>query len=270
MTSHLGAVGLEAESQEELTTWFKTMLQRAQLIGKRGSTEVVRSEDPSGARVTFELVRGAIEKFLPSYAGQCTTQLQAVRRVNTDVSEARVIDETGEQVTALTIELEERHLLDPLTDVATAHIVALGTDMTAFADAAAFSGSEVSRLGDPEEAGDPPAHYAEMGWEWPPRMAPESFMSTGVFAVGEGATADARLNGTIIESATRTNALTGQSFRVLRVRTAGFEVDVCLADIGPAVSPGMIVGGWAFMVGSLDAWSSTAKPSLWRRLIVRH
>ena len=182
------------------------------------------------------------------------------------------MDEDGEQLTAMTLELEERALLDARLIRGDATVVALAGEFKAFEDADAFSASDSSYLGDPTKAGEPPEHAVAMGWPWPPRYAPESFMSTGVFDAPEAADAYAILNGSVLDSEQRTNEVTGQAFHVLRVHTVGFDVDMCVAaaDITGLIEPGMVVASYAFMVGSLESWSSSASKSLWRRLSNRN
>ena len=230
------------------------MLNDATPLGSRKGLDVLRWEDPSGARVTFELRDGVIDNFMPSFAGRWRTRLDNIRRLSRDVSGADVVDADGEQLTVLTLELEERALLADRVASADAAIIALGTNVEVFEDAAAFAASDSSSLGDPRQSGDPPELVTAMGWPWPPRFAPESFVSTGIFGAPEVATADARLNGTVAGSELRTNSLTGQSFLLARVGTAGFDVDMCISrsDDSDHLGLGMVVGGYVFMVGSLN------------------
>jgi len=109
-----------------------------------------------------------------------------------------------------------------------ASIVALGVDVTVHASAEAFAVSDASLLSDAEQSGQPPAHFVERGWSWPPRMAAELFISYGAFTTGESAEAYARLNGVVRTADVRTVTATGQRFVAARVHGAGFEADVCL------------------------------------------
>jgi hypothetical protein len=84
-------------------------------------------------------------------------------------------------------------------------------------------------------------------------MAPESFVSHG--AAGDPAKADAhaRVTGTVLGAEHRTVSTSGQGFVVARVRTSGFELDMCLAatEHQPPI-PGSVVSGTVFLVGSLE------------------
>lgn len=125
-------------------------------------------------------------------------------------------------------------------------------DVTVHADADQFAASDAGPLNGPEDLErEPPAAYAERGLVWPPRMAPESLVSYGMF--GDQPDAHARLHGVVTQAATRRTALTGQAFHVARVRTVPGEVDVCVAadDHAQAPRPGNVVGGTVFMVASV-------------------
>jgi hypothetical protein len=60
-------------------------------------------------------------------------------------------------------------------------VTALGVSVSVYRDADAFAASTASLVG-PQDADhtEPPAHYAERGWAWPPQMAPQAFISHGV------------------------------------------------------------------------------------------
>src|SRR6266498_1298689 len=101
--------------------------------------------------------------------------------------------------------------------------------MEVHADAAAFDSSVASLLSEPgEDPGEPPPHVVERGLRWPPRMAAESVISYDVFGAREQAQAYARLNASVLRAEQRTVAATGQRFSAARVRTVGFELDLCL------------------------------------------
>ena len=74
---------------------------------------------------------------------------------------------------------------------------------------------------------------------------PADFEPFGAFAEPAQAQAHARLTGTVLKAERRFSWLTGHPFTVAITRTAGFEVDLCLArDEHPTVpAPGAIVTG---------------------------
>lgn len=79
------------------------------------------------------------------------------------------------------------------------------------------------------------------------------------FGPADQAEAYARLHGTVLQAQRRTVAATGQSFIVARVRTVGFDVDLCLPAAGVELpQPGNIVGGQVFLVASIPGLVSAA------------
>jgi hypothetical protein len=131
----------------------------------------------------------------------------------------------------------------------------LGLEVTVHVDEKAFAASPANLVSsqDAADAGPPPAHVVERGWPWPPRMSSESFMSYGVFSP-EDPHAHARLHGTVLRAERHTVAHTGQDFISARVRTVGFEADVCLpGSEHPTVpAPGHILGGTVFLAASME------------------
>jgi hypothetical protein len=145
-------------------------------------------------------------------------------------------------------------------DPSGASVVALGVDVSVHADAEAFGSSDASLLGnDHGDPGDPPAHYVAQGLPWPPRMAAESLISYGVFGPAEQAEAYARLHGTVLHAEPRTVAATGQQFVVARVRTTGFDVDMCLPTVRVPTT-GSIIGGTLFLTASLSFATTATQP----------
>ena len=94
-------------------------------------------------------------------------------------------------------------------------------------------------------------------------------MSNAVFAEPRNADAYARLAGTVLHAERRFVELTGQQFIAARVRTVGFEVDVCLSALDHPFlpEPGQVISGWIFLVASLTRLPAPFKPGRygWRR-----
>ena len=109
---------------------------------------------------------------------------------------------TASQLTAMAFEAEQYRHLHALGHRVSgpARITALGVDVQIYPDADAFAASPGSQL-DPsaDPAQEPPPHYREQGWSWPPRLAAESFISYGVFADPAQARPHARLSGTVLQ-----------------------------------------------------------------------
>ncbi|MEU2610282.1 hypothetical protein ABZ570_01640 [Micromonospora sp. NPDC007271] len=255
MTSNLACVGLGVADRAGMRQLVSLALASAERLGEADGIAVLRWQDPSGARLVLGVRGDEVVDLLPSYAGTPGARLADVRAVNEDVVVADLVDDEGEQVTMLAVELEQRRLLPAATGTVggPAGVVALGVDVTVYADAEAFDASDASRVGDADDPGEPPAHVVAEGWPWPPRMAAESFISYGVFGEPAQAQAYARLNGTVLGARPLTVTATGQRFVAARVRTVGFEADVCLSagDVRELPRPGNVIAGTVFLVGSL-------------------
>ena len=137
-----------------------------------------------------------------------------------------------------------------------ARITALGVAVEIYQDDDVFAASPGSLL-DPsaDSAREPPQHYLDRGWTWPPRMASESFFSYGVCGEPAQVSASARLSGTVLKADRAACTLTGQPFIIASVRTIGFEADLCLAGSGhPDLPvPGNIISGTVYISATIDA-----------------
>ena len=255
MASNLECIGLGVEDQDALAALVDAIRPSAVTIGEAKGVAVERWEDPSGARLILGIRRTEIVDLLPSFAATPGARLAQVEFVTDQVATASVVDDTGEQLTALAMEVEERRLIGrgPFPGPVLASVTGLGVDVVVHADAEAFEASPRSLVSasDQDEGGEPPEHYREQGWKWPPRMAAESFISYGVFGSPEQADPHARFAGTVTRAEKRTVVQTGQAFVAARVRTVGFELDLCMPFAGTEVKAGSIIEGTAFLVGSV-------------------
>lgn len=256
MASNLDCVGLGVVGADARRELVLTALRQAECLGEAAGVAVWRWQDPSGVRLVIALRDDEIVDLLPSYAGAPGATLADLWSPNPDVVVASIVDADGDQVTSIAAELEQRWLLPEVSGPVggAACVVALGVAVEEYPDDDAFSASDASLLS--RGRGDErPAHFAAQGWAWPPRMAAESFLSYGVFGEPAQATAYARLNGTVLAARRRTVAATGRQFVTSRVRTAGFEVDLCLpgGDVTALPRPGSILAGTVFLVASLPS-----------------
>jgi hypothetical protein len=250
MASNLDCLGLGVDSPEAFADLVERIGPQAAVV-RAGSDgiELLRWEDPSGARLILTRGKRGIIRVTPSYAGERVVHLGDVHRESDDAAVADVVAD-GETVTRLAVELEELPLLGDAKHAGAASIVALAPEAQFFPDGEAFAASDASRL----SAGDPgprPDHY-EPGWVWPPRMAQQSFIPTGMFGTGDDVQPLALLNGVVRYAERRTTMLTGQDFVVARVRTAGFEADVCLPGGVAVPVPGSVVSADVFLGGSVE------------------
>ncbi len=255
VASNLECVGLALDGRADVQRLIDDALAGADVLGRSGDLTVHRWQDPSGARLVVATKGRQVVEFLPSYAGTPGPVLANVRNANDDVTVADVVDDDGEKIGAFAAEFEQRRLLPQTPSGGLATVVALGVDVAVHADAAAFATSDDSLLSprSADEPDEPPAHYVERGWPWPPRMAAGSFISYGVFGAPEEAEAYARLNGTVLHAQRRTVVATGRQFITARVHCGVFETDVCLPVHAGTVdpTPGNVIAGTVFLVASL-------------------
>ena len=257
VSSALACVGLAVSDEDEFR-WLVTSAHRA--ICETGIVDGVRVgrwQDDSGAALILGWQSGELLDFAPAYTAASGGLLAGCRLINESVAFAKVIDADGHQLTAMTFEAEQyRHLLALGHQVSgPARITALGVDVIVYPDADAFAASPGSQLHpSPGSASEPPPHYRENGWPWPPRLGAESFISHGVFTDPAQAGSRARLSGTVLDAARHVCALTGQPFIVAAVRTAGFEADLCLAasDHREVPVPGNIISGTVVLSAAID------------------
>jgi hypothetical protein len=85
-------------------------------------------------------------------------------------------------------------------------------------------------------------------------VAPESFISHGIFGDPAHSTAHALLSGVVLTARHRTCSRTGQGFGVALIRTAGFEATLCLADAEHPVTPEVrnTISGTVFLAASVE------------------
>jgi len=267
MESNLACIGLATADEAALNVLVRAVLPSAVRFGRVADVELYRWEDRSGARLILGVKNGHVVSLLPSFAAEQSTRLADLRRVNADVAIAAVIDEDGEQLTSLALELEQIRLLtDHSVESAAAAISFLGRRVSVHADSEAFSRSVDSLLDPNADPNQPPsAHYIERGLKWPPRVGNESFFSYGVFADPTHAEAGARFAGVVIHSERRTVQQSGQTFVVSTINTVGIEATVCLsgAEFAEVLQPGQVVAGEAFIVGSVPALEQSKPVSRW-------
>ncbi len=255
MASNLACIGCDVGSRDELDELVAALLPQATVLGRSGRIDVLRWQDASGARLVFEVHAGTVESILPSYDALPGATVTELTMVDDEVAIGDIVD-SDELTTKLALELEERRLaLGKRGAFAGAlSVVGLGVGVHVFEDADAFAASPASLLhGDAEHVPAPPPHVVEFKLPWPPRMAAESLISYGVFAEPHDVDAYARVNGTVLGASTRTVGHTGQSFHAVRVRTVGFDMEMCIpVSVHPNLPrTGEVIGGMVFMVGSL-------------------
>ena len=254
------------ESPEAFAGLAERLLPAAVPIGSRAGTSIRRWQDASGARLTFAVRRRSVEDVVLSLDAEPGAILRDAKVVDRFTVRSDLVDEVGEQVTALVAAFDVGPLIEGSYS-GPAAMIALGERVTIHADAESFHATPDSRFGDADGEGD---HVVAHRSPTVPGFAAESFLSYGVFAsvFGNGPpTPHAKLHGTVVAAVRRTNLTGGGSFVVARVRTAGFLADICLsAAEHPVPAIGSIVGGDVYLVGTIPAWPRTAGPGIVGRL----
>ncbi|GIE84939.1 hypothetical protein [Actinoplanes regularis] len=253
MTSNFECVGLGGLDRAAFNRLLSPIMAESVLLGERDGLTVRRWTDPSGVRLVLTLRGGKLQEILPSFAGTPGARLRAARRVNDEMIVADVLDEEGEQVTMLAAAAEQLHLLGEPADGRGA-MIALGGGVTVHPDEDAWHASDASLLGTPEEGADPV------------RLGAESFISYGVFDQANGEPY-ALLAGVVLSAERRRVRISGGEFSVARVRTAGFETEVCLSGDLPTPVPGNVLGGTVYLIADLPFVSVPAprRRSWWRK-----
>ena len=251
MASNFACIGLALTGAAGLDRLVEQLMPLVSPLGELGGVALYRYDDPSGARLTLEMSRGSVIGLTPSFAGAPGASLREVSRLNATMIAADVVDAEGELLTKLAAEVGT----NPSLAEGPAIVTAFGADVSVQDDEAAFAVSPASLLG---SAGDT-------------RMGPESFISYGLFGAPGAARPLARMHGVVLSAERRRLGLAGGGeFSVARVRTAGFEADLCLAGDFATPVPGNVAGGEVYLVAELPFRPETPgqpaerKSSWWR------
>jgi hypothetical protein len=235
MATHLGCIGLGSGGEQEFERLVAQATKEAQQQAVVRGVRVRRWEDGSGAAVVLGWRGGQLISFMPAFAATSEVRLASCHPVREPVVVADVQDRDGAPITALAAELEQFRQLVAAGQPAdgTAKIAAFGLRVKLYEDEKAF-------LAAPKGPSD--------------ATAAADFEPFGAFAEPAKAQAHARLTGTVVKAERRSSWLTGLPFTVAITRTAGLEVDLCLAgDEHPGVpAPGAVVTGIVSLSVSLE------------------
>jgi hypothetical protein len=267
VASNFGCVGLHVEDVDDLERLLGRVLPIAVEIGRVGDVVVWRWQDASGSRLTLSTRGPELLDVLPSFAANSGAALSSMEFLADGVASAAVLDENGEQLTAMTLELEGHRLFEAegAPTAGDTAITALGVEVEVYASADEFIMSDASLLSPPSNDDEPPANVAELVMQWPPRVGPNSFLSYGIWGDPAAATAHARLAGIVLDARSHTVELTGRSFIEARVRSV-FDAHVCFpADELELPLAGNVVHGTVFLVGSMALPIAPAGRRRWGR-----
>jgi hypothetical protein len=226
MSSALACIGLAVSDDAEFDLLVKDALLVLREVGTFGGVYVGRWQDDSGTALVLGLHDGQLADFTFAYAGSSGGLLADCRLLHEAIAFAKVAGADGRQLTAMAFEAEQYRQLaacgQPVSGPA--RITALGIDAAIYPDAEAFAASPASQVHpSPGTAPPPPPNYDRC---WPPRLGAESFISHAAFPARPQYQSRARLSSTVLNATRRVSGLTGQSFTVAAVRTAGFEASL--------------------------------------------
>lgn len=263
MSSALACLGLAASDDDEFNVLLKHALTGIREIGTFGGVYVGRWEDDSGAALTLGLHDGQVADCTFGYAGTSGALLTNCRLIHEAIAWAQVTDTAGQQVTAMAFEAEQYRQLAALGRwvAGAARITAFGLDVTVYPDPEAFAASPASQVHLAPGITSPSP--ADWDGPWPPRLAAESFTSYAGVADRPHLQSRAWLSGTVLSATRRVSGLTGQTFTVAAVRTAGFEASLCLAasDHPDLPGPGTIIAGIVVLSAAIDTPYLTGAPA---------
>jgi hypothetical protein len=224
------------------------VLPRVERLSRLGDAEVLAWTDgASGARLVLGCRGVDVRWMWPTLWSSPSTLLGGLTVLAGDVVGAAVLDRAGSRIARVVLRLEQGHALTTESCRRTwpAAVVATGP-VRVFADAAAFIADPASIHGDPASyPAQPPEHFAERGWAWPPRVSEESLEPDGDLLPVAG------LTGSVVAAERRRNELTGDHFTVARVRTLGLQLDLCLPEQHDPVPVGSVVAGRVGLTGRL-------------------
>src|SRR6202012_3308264 len=226
MASHLACIGLGTGEDRDF--------QRLVAEGSKGAEQQAgvprvrmrRWQDGSGAALVLGWRGGQLISFVPAFASTSEVRLANCHPAREPVCVADVKQPDGTPIPALATELEEFRQL-----VATGRPAGGMAKLAAFGLRGKLYDDEKAFYAAPKTPDDAPT--------------PADFVPFGAFAEPAKAQAHARLTGIVLKAERRFSWLTGHPFTVAITRTAGFEVDLCLAgDLHTTVpAPGAIVTG---------------------------
>lgn len=269
MASNFDCIGLRPQSSAELGAILERIRPDLRQLGVSDGVRLERWTDESGATLQLGTTATDVEDLVPTLDSDFGARAGDVVLVNGSVASAAILDEEGEQATAVTFDAEDFRRLRAGVDGGNRRLslVGLGVRVELFDSEGAFEESPASLLS-PSSADEPaPDDFAERGLTWPLRIAAESVLAEGLFGPPEEADAVVRISGTVLRAQSRTNGLTGHAFTVARIRTVGFEADICLSSAEhPRVpEPGSVLSGYVYLVGRIDLPPMEPTPAPGRR-----
>ena len=241
MGSNLACIGLDVADQEGLTALIARTSRDSHRSDVAGGVTVNRWEDPSGAVLVINRRDGDLLGLLPTFGSGVGALVRDCRVFAGDLLTAEAVDADGQRICPLLLESPQFFRLAEQDRPwsGTAALTGLGVELALYADADDYAASPDSIVSEGDDAR---------------RWAPESLVCYGFFGEPEAATGHAHLSGTVLRAETRTNSLTGQKFVAAEVRTAGFEITICLpaADLPAVPQPGNVLAGTVFLIAELE------------------
>lgn len=255
MSSHLACIGMAVTSPDELDAVVAEIVQAGKMPvvapGEDDGVPTYAWQDPSGARVVYDLVDGE-PLILPGYGDATIVRYAGIQAQAPEVARLSIIGPDGATETGVTAELEQRRHLGSLPTEGRVALCAMGVHVATFPDEASFLHSDASLLGTVEEFGEPPPEVLEQGLAWPPRMSTRAFFANGYFDGSAEPTPHALISAVVRERRDLVNEFTGQAFVVALVDAPFGSLPVCLAAVEhPDLRPGQVLTGTVSVVGSV-------------------
>jgi hypothetical protein len=222
VASNLACIGLDVWRRSDFRDMVAAARSEAETIAKDGEVGVHIWTDVSGARLIITTEGDLVRVVTPTFYAAPGAVISEPQAVDGGLVLAELVNQDDEVITEIACQLEELALLGSAAPPVEGpvSIVVLG--------------NSVQVLGRADDG------------------VPELvFEPTGAYALSTDAVA--HLTGVVLAIEQRTVSRTGQGFTAARIRTAGFQVTLCVPAGKPALSTGDILDVTGYVVASIPA-----------------
>jgi hypothetical protein len=222
VASNLACIGLDVWRRSDFRDMVAAARSEAETIAKDGEVGVHIWTDASGARLIITTEGDLVRVVTPTFYAAPGAIISEPQAVDGGLVLAELVNQDDEVITEIACQLEELALLGSAAPPieGPVSIVVLGNSVQVLGRA---------DDGVPDLVFDP----------------------TGAYALSTDAVA--HLTGLVLAIEQRTVGRTGQGFTAARLRTAGFQVTLCVPAGKPALSTGDILDVTGYVVASIPA-----------------
>jgi hypothetical protein len=222
VASNLACIGLDVWRRSDFRDMVAAARSEAETIAKDGEVGVHIWTDASGARLIITTEGDLVRVVTPTFYAAPGAIISEPQAVDGGLVLAELVNQDDEVITEIACQLEELALLGSAAPPieGPVSIVVLGNSVQVLGRA---------DDGVPDLVFDP----------------------TGAYALSTDAVA--HLTGVVLAIEQRTVGRTGQGFTAARLRTAGFQVTLCVPAGKPALSTGDILDVTGYVVASIPA-----------------